>query len=223
VAELTPVGAGDHVLGAGTPGLTLIEYGDFGCPFCFAAKRPVSSLLERYKNAAIGVAPLSRSRASSGCRSRYGAIRAGSRGGKVLGCTRRPPRRPSPVLTGGSAVGGGGTALGRGRRRANPCPANVQGEGSQRCPRGQVSGCSRHPNVLPRRQTSRMSLGPTRPTGPGNARGVTEGPCERRPSHIVVFSHPRLLGAARRPERQEATREAGRTAPSRRGAAQIRS
>jgi Na+:H+ antiporter, NhaA family len=49
VAELTPVGAGDHVLGAGTPRLTLIEYGDFGCPFCFAAKRPVRSLLERYK------------------------------------------------------------------------------------------------------------------------------------------------------------------------------
>src|SRR5512133_198444 len=49
VAELTPVGAGDHVLDAGTPRLTLIEYGDFGCPFCFAAKRPVSSLLERYE------------------------------------------------------------------------------------------------------------------------------------------------------------------------------
>jgi Na+:H+ antiporter, NhaA family len=49
VAELIPVGTGDHVLGAGTPRLTLIEYGDFGCPFCFAAKRPVSSLLERYK------------------------------------------------------------------------------------------------------------------------------------------------------------------------------
>jgi Na+:H+ antiporter, NhaA family len=49
VAELTPVGAGDHLLGVATPGLTLIEYGDFGCPFCFAAKRPVSSLLERYK------------------------------------------------------------------------------------------------------------------------------------------------------------------------------
>jgi protein-disulfide isomerase len=38
----------DHVIGAAEPVLTLIEYGDFGCPFCFAAKRPVQSLLERY-------------------------------------------------------------------------------------------------------------------------------------------------------------------------------
>jgi protein-disulfide isomerase len=39
---------GDHVLGAEYPELILIEYGDFGCPFCFAASRPVKSLLERY-------------------------------------------------------------------------------------------------------------------------------------------------------------------------------
>jgi len=36
------------VVGAAEPELTLIEYGDFGCPYCFAAKRPVASLLERY-------------------------------------------------------------------------------------------------------------------------------------------------------------------------------
>jgi protein-disulfide isomerase len=45
---LVPVGARDHVLGAQEPELTLIEYGDFGCPFCFAASRPVMSLLDRY-------------------------------------------------------------------------------------------------------------------------------------------------------------------------------
>ena len=45
---LAPVSERDHVLGAAEPELTLIEYGDFGCPFCFAAKRPVSSLLDRY-------------------------------------------------------------------------------------------------------------------------------------------------------------------------------
>ena len=43
-----PVSERDHLLGAAEPELTLIEYGDFGCPFCFAAKRPVSSLLDRY-------------------------------------------------------------------------------------------------------------------------------------------------------------------------------
>jgi protein-disulfide isomerase len=47
-SELIPVGEGDHVHGAEEPQLTLIEYGDFGCPFCFAANRPVRSLLERY-------------------------------------------------------------------------------------------------------------------------------------------------------------------------------
>jgi len=45
---LVPVQDRDHVLGAAEPELTLIEYGDFGCPFCFAASRPVKSLLERY-------------------------------------------------------------------------------------------------------------------------------------------------------------------------------
>ena len=47
--EPAPVGAADHVLGAVEPELTLIEYGDFGCPFCFAASRPVRSLLDRYR------------------------------------------------------------------------------------------------------------------------------------------------------------------------------
>jgi protein-disulfide isomerase len=47
-ADLTPVGKSDHVLGAAEPEVTLIEYGDFGCPHCFASWRPVESLLERY-------------------------------------------------------------------------------------------------------------------------------------------------------------------------------
>jgi protein-disulfide isomerase len=51
--SLFPVGEGDHVLGPEEPELTLIEYGDFGCPFCFAASRPVSSLLERYPSLSL--------------------------------------------------------------------------------------------------------------------------------------------------------------------------
>ncbi len=39
---------GDHVLGAEDPELVLIEYGDFGCPYCFAASRPLKSLVQRY-------------------------------------------------------------------------------------------------------------------------------------------------------------------------------
>jgi len=46
--ELPPVDERDHVLGADRPVLTLVEYGDFGCPYCFAAKRPIESLLDRY-------------------------------------------------------------------------------------------------------------------------------------------------------------------------------
>jgi protein-disulfide isomerase len=42
------VGERDHVTGADTPQLTLVEYGDFGCPFCFQAKRPLMSLLDRF-------------------------------------------------------------------------------------------------------------------------------------------------------------------------------
>ena len=47
--ELLQVRESDHVLGAAEPELTLIEYGDFGCPFCFAASRPLRSLLDRYE------------------------------------------------------------------------------------------------------------------------------------------------------------------------------
>ena len=45
---LTPVGDDDHVTGSDAPDLTLVEYGDFGCPFCFAASLPVKSLLDRF-------------------------------------------------------------------------------------------------------------------------------------------------------------------------------
>ena len=45
---LPEVGEKDHVLGAASPALTLVEYGDFGCRFCYAANRPVLSLLDRF-------------------------------------------------------------------------------------------------------------------------------------------------------------------------------
>ena len=46
--NLAPVGEGDHMIGAAMPRLTLVEYGDFGCPHCFAASRPVMTLLDRF-------------------------------------------------------------------------------------------------------------------------------------------------------------------------------
>jgi Protein-disulfide isomerase len=47
-SDFRPVRNGDHVTGSDRPGLTVVEYGDFGCPFCFAASRPVKSLLDRF-------------------------------------------------------------------------------------------------------------------------------------------------------------------------------
>jgi protein-disulfide isomerase len=45
---LAPLRDGDHDIGSDAPELTLVEYGDFGCRFCFAASRPVMSLLDRF-------------------------------------------------------------------------------------------------------------------------------------------------------------------------------
>ena len=44
---LPAVGERDHVTGSSSPKLTLVEYGDFGCPYCFQASRPVKALLDR--------------------------------------------------------------------------------------------------------------------------------------------------------------------------------
>jgi protein-disulfide isomerase len=43
-----PVGERAHVTGATKAELTLVEYGDFGCPFCFAASVPLRGLLDRF-------------------------------------------------------------------------------------------------------------------------------------------------------------------------------
>ena len=48
-SALPPVGDHDHVTGSDSPQVTLIEYGDFGCPFCFVASVPVKSLLDRFE------------------------------------------------------------------------------------------------------------------------------------------------------------------------------
>ena len=47
-SALPAVGERDHVTGSSSPKLTLVEYGDFGCPYCLQASRPVKSLLDRF-------------------------------------------------------------------------------------------------------------------------------------------------------------------------------
>jgi NhaA family Na+:H+ antiporter len=44
-SALPAVGERDHVTGSSSPKLTVVEYGDLGCPYCFQARRPVKSLL----------------------------------------------------------------------------------------------------------------------------------------------------------------------------------
>jgi protein-disulfide isomerase len=46
-SPLPAVGERDHVTGSSSPKLTLVEYGDFGCPYCVQASRPVRSLVDR--------------------------------------------------------------------------------------------------------------------------------------------------------------------------------
>src|SRR6185369_4744208 len=42
-----PVGPRDHVRGPATADVTLVEYGDFACPFCRAAYATIKELLAR--------------------------------------------------------------------------------------------------------------------------------------------------------------------------------
>jgi protein-disulfide isomerase len=48
LSTLPAVRERDHVTGSNSPRLTLVEYGDFGCQYCFAASRPVKALLDRF-------------------------------------------------------------------------------------------------------------------------------------------------------------------------------
>jgi protein-disulfide isomerase len=47
-SALPAVAERHHVTGSNSPELTLVEYGDLGCPYCFAASRPLKSLLDRF-------------------------------------------------------------------------------------------------------------------------------------------------------------------------------
>jgi protein-disulfide isomerase len=43
-----PIGPGDHVLGPPDAGVSLVEYGDYECPFCGRAHGVVANILRRF-------------------------------------------------------------------------------------------------------------------------------------------------------------------------------
>ncbi|QSX78928.1 DsbA family protein [Agrilutibacter solisilvae] len=43
-----PVTTSDHILGASSGAVTLVEYGDYQCPHCAAAQLPVKQILSHY-------------------------------------------------------------------------------------------------------------------------------------------------------------------------------
>ena len=46
-----PVGKRDHILGDDTAAVTLVEYGDFECPYCGQAESVIRELLRDYGDA----------------------------------------------------------------------------------------------------------------------------------------------------------------------------
>jgi len=44
----TPVGASDHVIGEASAAVTVVEYGDFECPYCAEASSGIHLMLLRY-------------------------------------------------------------------------------------------------------------------------------------------------------------------------------
>lgn len=47
--ELTPIGAADHARGPGDAPLTLVEYGDFECPYCSTAHAAVAAIEQEFR------------------------------------------------------------------------------------------------------------------------------------------------------------------------------
>jgi len=106
---LTAVGDGDHVTGSHAPELTLVEYGDFGCPFCFAASRPVQSLLNRFDSLRLVLATLSRRRPTSRRRAPQ-ADRAGrARATPTVFYSGAGPTISRPNLAGSESLSSRGT------------------------------------------------------------------------------------------------------------------
>ena len=94
ISQLTqPVSERDHTRGPHSAEVSLVEYGDFECPYCRAAEPIVAGLIEAL-GAQLSVTfrhfPLSQVHSHAGARRRSGRGRSFSR--QVLGNARHPLR-----------------------------------------------------------------------------------------------------------------------------------
>ena len=83
----------DHVRGPLDAPVTVVEYGDFECPYCGQAEPVVRELLREHGDVALRVAAPAAQRRPPPRAARRGGGRGGRRAGRVLG-DARPPARP---------------------------------------------------------------------------------------------------------------------------------
>src|SRR6266404_2715015 len=82
----------DHILGPADAPVTLVEYGDFECPFCARSYPAVQAIRRQLRDsAAFRVSPLSTPRAPARA-SRRGGGRGGCRSGSPLADARHALR-----------------------------------------------------------------------------------------------------------------------------------
>ena len=101
VFAVTKVTADDHVLGRADAPVTVLEYGDYECPYCRGAARDVHEMLGRYpEHGPVRVPELPHRPVASACGAgRRGSQRAAGARGNSGKCVESGCCSPRPVST----------------------------------------------------------------------------------------------------------------------------